>query len=71
MVIVPNTRFTGSGIFAAILDRMYRITGQRDVQVDFEREVTDWLAMYGFEARLVEERCSRSVVTVIVAEKRD
>lgn len=70
MVIVPNTRFIGGGMLASILDRLYQITGQRAVQADFEREVTDWLATYGFEARLVEERCPRSAVTVIVAEKR-
>lgn len=71
LIIVPNTRFTGGGIFAAILDRLYLITGQHEAQADFGAEVTAWLTPYGFDARLVEEPCPRSVVSVIVAEKRD
>lgn len=71
LIIVPNTRFTGGGIFAALLDRLYLITGQHEAQTEFGTEVAAWLTPCGFDARIVEEQCPRSVVSVIVAEKRD
>lgn len=72
-VVVPTVRFTGGGVIARVIDGLYTITGQRDPR----GEVTPasiWhevFAPYGFDVRVIEESCPRSLVTVIVAQKRD
>ena len=70
LVIVPTALFTGGGVFAKLLDFLYRITGQRGDQPQPAWDVAAMFAPYGFSAQMVQETCPRSRVTVIVAEKR-
>ncbi len=65
-VIVPNALLTGSGVSERALERLYQITGQRE-SAGSRDGIGDWFEP--FQVEVVEERCSRSVVTVIVARK--
>ena len=69
-VIVPGASFTGGGLAKTILDWLYHITGQRDVEdgVDHSR-FRKWLSPYRFEVWVYEESCPRSRALVIVARK--
>jgi len=70
LVIVPTSRFTGGGVIAKVVDGLYAITGQRGSR-DGNTQESAWdvFSPYGFEAHMVEEKCPRSVVTVIIAQK--
>jgi hypothetical protein len=59
-------------VVTATLEWLYRLTGQRQGYGNTEGrfDAVSFLAPYGFAARVVNERCPRSVVTVIIAEKR-
>ena len=65
-VIVPNAQLTGGDLTVNGLEWLYRITGQHS-----DEPVTpDYAAPFApFQVKTVEERCSRSTVTVIVARK--
>ncbi|MEM6283161.1 MAG: class I SAM-dependent methyltransferase [Chloroflexota bacterium] len=66
LVVVPSGVLTGDNPPEAVLEWLYRITGQREGDADsfvgaFQRA--------GFVVTGVQERCPRSLVVVIVAEK--
>jgi ubiquinone/menaquinone biosynthesis C-methylase UbiE len=65
-VIVPNGILTGGGLVKRFLEWLYRITGQRE---GGNLDVIQFFARYGFEAKMLEEPCPRSVAQVIVARK--
>lgn len=66
LVVVPSGVLTGENPPEAVLEWLYRITGQREGDADsfvgaFDRA--------GFSVMAVQERCPRSIAVVIVAEK--
>lgn len=67
-IIVPNGVLTGGNVAEASLEWLYRITGQRN---DNAQNISDFFISYGFEAKMFEEKCARSLAQVIVATKRD
>lgn len=69
LVIVPNALLTGSGLSERALEWLYQITGQRESRSSNanDDDLAAWFAP--FHVRVVEERCPRSVVTVIIARK--
>ncbi len=74
-VIVPNAMFTSKDAGTSALDFLYRITGQRTGPSDEARarhsfDLASLFAPYGFDTHALEEVCPRSLVTVIIAEKR-
>jgi hypothetical protein len=66
-VIVPNALLTGGGLSERALELVYQITGQRERSGSSAQVVAEWFEP--FQVEVVEERCTRSVVTVIVARK--
>lgn len=69
-VIVPGASFTGGGLAKTVLDWLYHITGQTHSNGTVEHtQFEDWLSPHGFEVRVNEVRCPRSVVIVIVGKK--
>jgi ubiquinone/menaquinone biosynthesis C-methylase UbiE len=66
LVIIPNATFTESGGLMRGLEWLYRITGQR---VTTNITVPDVLFAPFEGIQVFEERCPRSVVTVIAARK--
>jgi ubiquinone/menaquinone biosynthesis C-methylase UbiE len=65
-VIIPNAALTGGGWIERALEWLYRVTGQRDPS---SRAVSESL-FAPFEAiQFLEERCPRSLVTIIIARK--
>ncbi|NDJ63210.1 MAG: class I SAM-dependent methyltransferase [Chloroflexi bacterium] len=70
LVIVPSATFTSSGALTSSLEWLYRITGQRQgVQRDSQAIIERLFAPYGFTAQVHQERCPRSTVIVIVAQR--
>lgn len=67
LVIVPNGVFAGGGATEAGLEWLYRITGQRE---EHPFDIVGYLDRYGFEARVMQESCPRSLATVVVASKK-
>jgi ubiquinone/menaquinone biosynthesis C-methylase UbiE len=67
-VIVPNAQLVGGGVSEQSIEALYRITGQRGDGVE-TRQDTLAVLFKGFQVEVVQERCPRSVVTVIVARK--
>ena len=65
-VIVPNALLTGSGVTEKGLEGLYRITGQRGGSI--QQALLDKL-FAPFVVEVTEERCPRSLVTVIIARK--
>lgn len=66
LVIVPNGRLLGSDVITRGLEWLYRVTGQRgDVRID----VSAYFRPFGFQIKIIETRCSRSVAQVIIARK--
>ena len=65
-IVVPNGILTGSGLVKRFLEWLYRITGQRE---GGNLDIKQFFAQYGFEAKLLEEPCPRSLAQVIVARK--
>ena len=66
-LIVPNGMFTTAGAAEAGLEWLYRITGQRDAS---QFDVIAYFNEHGFMVEIMEERCLRSVATVITASKK-
>lgn len=64
-VIVPNAVLTGGGRLEQALEWLYRVTGQRGT---INRDALAPL-FAPFEVEVIEERCPRSRVTVVVARK--
>lgn len=67
-IIVPNGVLTGGGAVRAGLEGLYRITGQREDNSQFD--LIGFFAAYGFDAQLITEPCRRSVAHVILARKK-
>jgi ubiquinone/menaquinone biosynthesis C-methylase UbiE len=65
-VIVPNALLTGGGRVERTLEWLYRITGQRGGAP--HRDALGAIFV-PFTVEIIEERCPRSVVTVIIARK--
>ena len=65
-VIVPGSVLTAGGGVRALLEWLYRITGQRE---GYGFDVPAYFARYGFDATLLQETCPHSCVYVIVARK--
>ncbi len=65
-VIVPNAVLTGGGLTGKGLEGLYRITGQRGGSTD---RVSLEAMFAPFAVEVTEERCPRSLVTVIIARK--
>ncbi len=70
-VIVPNAQLSGGGLSEQSVEWLYRITGQRGGGDGGGETRKDALAAMfaGFQVEVVQERCTRSIVTVIVARK--
>lgn len=66
LIIVPTALLTGSGIFARLLEWLYRITGQRG---EAGWRIAPFFEEYHFNARVSEHKCPHSRVEVIVAQK--
>lgn len=66
LIIVPNGTLTGGGAAGASLEWLYRITGQRG---GGSFDVAAFFDSFGFQARIAQETCPRSVATVIIAQK--
>lgn len=67
LLIVPNGVLTGGRPSDKAVEWLYRITGQRGGD---ELDLSGYFAGHGFEAKVVQEKCPRSVATVIVARKQ-
>ncbi len=67
-IIVPNGLLTGSGVLAAFIEWLYRITGQRESGEP--GNLAPFFAAYGFEASMFWEACRNSKAQVIVARKK-
>lgn len=66
LVIVPNARFTSDGWGTKLLERLYRITGQRQGAT----EKVDIVPLFTpFQVLVTEEPCPHSMVMVIIARK--
>jgi ubiquinone/menaquinone biosynthesis C-methylase UbiE len=72
LIVVLSGTFVGSGIFRSFLEWLYRITGQRPTgrRANQIAEIPVLFAEQGFDYDLIEETCPKSIVSVIVAEKR-
>jgi ubiquinone/menaquinone biosynthesis C-methylase UbiE len=66
-LIVPNGVFNTPGAAEAGLEWLYRVTGQRE---NTRFDVAAYFDQYGFSMEISQERCPRSVATVIIASKR-
>lgn len=68
-VIVPNALLTGGGLSERALEWLYQITGQRERRSPESNsdDIAAWFAP--FHISVLEERCPRSIVTVIIARK--
>jgi ubiquinone/menaquinone biosynthesis C-methylase UbiE len=67
-IIIPNGLLTGSGVLAAFIEWLYRITGQRDASEP--GSFAPFFSAHGFEARAYWEACRNSKAQVIVARKK-
>ena len=67
LLIVPNGAFTTRGSAEIGLEWLYRVTGQRN---DTGFDIENYFSKYGFDARVRQEPCPRSMATVIVAQKK-
>lgn len=66
LVVVPNALLVGGGWVGRGVEWLYQVTGQRET-AGGEEAIAEHFAP--FDVHVVEERCPRSVVTVIVARK--
>lgn len=66
-IIVPNGVLTGGGATRAGLEWLYRITGQREGN---SFDISGYFAAHGFDAKLINESCKRSIAQVILARKK-
>jgi len=73
LVVVPETRLGGRGPLQAIVEWLYRVTGQRGPAAeDPAARLIIWrnaLSGPGFQVTLHETRVRESVVTIVVAER--
>ncbi|HVU12491.1 MAG TPA: class I SAM-dependent methyltransferase [Phototrophicaceae bacterium] len=65
-VIVPNAVLVGGGVIGKMLEWLYTVTGQRGGVSNREAIA---LLFAPFEIDITEEKCPRSVVTVIIGRK--
>jgi ubiquinone/menaquinone biosynthesis C-methylase UbiE len=72
LVIVLSAELVSGGLVRIFLEWLYRITGQRQLEQNgaIKDELLDLFGSHGFEMRFVQEPCSRSVVHLIVAQKK-
>jgi ubiquinone/menaquinone biosynthesis C-methylase UbiE len=66
LVIVPNGVLSSGGAVEAGIEALYRITGQHG---GGKFDLAGYFARYGFAAKITQERCRRSVATVVTAQK--
>jgi ubiquinone/menaquinone biosynthesis C-methylase UbiE len=69
LVIVPGATFSGGGAAKALLEWLYKITGQRQPEADLSGQYEAWFAGYGFQVEVRQEPCPHSVALVIIARK--
>lgn len=67
LVIVPSAELTGHGLLARFLEWLYRVTGQRDGNV---QHFADRITAHGFDVAVVPHVLQRSRAEVIVAHRR-
>lgn len=67
LVIVPSAELTGHGLLARFLEWLYRVTGQRDGNV---QHFADRIVAHGFDVAVVPHVLQRSRAEVIVAHRR-
>lgn len=67
-VIVPNAVLTGRSVADSAVEWLYRVTGQRGDSVA-KGDLLGFFGQYGFDAKIVQEACKRSLATVIIARK--
>jgi len=76
LVVVLSGLFDGSGPVRAVLDWLYRITGQRSRDIDTEQvslisdEVIHRVEEHGYNARIEQVNCPRSRAVLLVAQKK-
>lgn len=72
LVIVSSAVLTGGTWAGRVLEWLYQITGQRP-QIDdaLQNEITARFEAPGFTLETADERCPRSLVTVLIASKPD
>ena len=72
LVIVLSAELVRGGLVRIFLEWLYRITGQRQLEQNgtVKDELLGLFDSHGFEMKFVKETCSRSVVHLIVAQKR-
>jgi ubiquinone/menaquinone biosynthesis C-methylase UbiE len=77
VVIVAEAQLTGGGIIRSIIERLYFVTGQRQVLQGGQEEANFWLRSRqryldaGFDVRLEQVRLEESTVSVAIASKGD
>lgn len=67
LVIVPSAELTGHGLLARFLEWLYRVTGQRDGNV---QHFADRIVAHGFDVAVVPHVLQRSRAEVVVAHRR-
>lgn len=75
LIVVLSGLFDGSGPLRAVLEWLYRITGQRSPDFDgatanLETEVVERVQPFGYEVRLEQVQCPRSLALVLIARKK-
>jgi ubiquinone/menaquinone biosynthesis C-methylase UbiE len=66
LVIVPNAVLVGGDASTAVVEWLYRVTGQRGGD-DFDN--AGYFARFGFRAEVVQQPKRRSIVSVVIAHK--
>lgn len=66
LVVVPSAVLVGGGVVAAVLEWLYRVTGQRGRH---RGDLGAFLRGFGFDAQIVREHCPRSIASVVIANK--
>ena len=72
LVVVLSGTFSGKGLARVLLEWLYRITGQRHIEVDVDaayRRIQDRLNSRGFETQITNEPCNRSSALLVVGSK--
>ena len=72
LLVVLSGTFEGTGPLRKVLEWLYRITGQRGIENHVEdtyKRIKRQLHGAGFDAKIVEETCSRSTALLVVAHK--
>lgn len=69
LVIVPNGELTSGGVSERAIEGLYRLTGQREAEGDFEGALVRFFARHHFQLTIERVPCPRSIATVLIAEK--